>query len=354
MTFRANLGTKLGNAVFGEEQAMMATEAVLRISRRIEGSGKRLSNNCHPGKWIQIPLVTDDRENVHSGNWEVSTNLLRIRLRCGCGIYTASVWPELPSTQLDLSQTYRWPWHYLPIKSLLTQWIAIGPDLRKCTVPPENSLRESKLLYGLSADCATFCQMFAAHRPCVPSVCTKEPRTVAAGQGENWACSSISSCSSLLSWRPLKTLAMEWVPSAVSTLEEGGRSPEVHSSGGKLISGSKSVQTVLLTKSSRCLSDTQPSACPTARTTGDYLYLFTHWVLKKTTLKNTFSQGDQPFPSGSCAHSLPALCPRAGSRANAWNCCCESLLTIFPTCSNFVLLVADYCSAYHRLNVFWR
>lgn len=49
-TFRANLGTKLGNAVFGEEQAMMTTEAVLRISRWIGGSGKRLSNNCHPGK----------------------------------------------------------------------------------------------------------------------------------------------------------------------------------------------------------------------------------------------------------------------------------------------------------------
>lgn len=156
------------------------------------------------------------------------------------------------------------------------------------------------------AYCATFCQMFAAHRPCVPSVCTKEPRTVAAGQGENWACSSISSCSSLLSWRPLKTLAMEWVPSAVSTLEAGGRSPEVHSSVGKLISGSKSVQTVLLTKSRRCLSDAQPSACPTARTTGD-LSFYT-LSAEKDNIREYFLTGRSalglcPFP--------PVLAPTA-------------------------------------------
>lgn len=35
VTFRANLGTKLGNAVFGEEQAVMTTEAVLWIPESV-------------------------------------------------------------------------------------------------------------------------------------------------------------------------------------------------------------------------------------------------------------------------------------------------------------------------------
>lgn len=216
-----------------------------------------------------------------------------------------------------------WPSEKAPARGT-----AIGPDLRKCTVPPENSPREGKLLYGLFAYCATFCQMFAAHRPCVPSVCTKEPRTVAAGQGENWACSSISSCSSLLSWRPLKTFAMlrAW-SGCPQQLALSKREADLQRC--TQASASSSLAANLFKRYSwqnldgACLMPSHPHVLLLEQLG---TYLFTHWVLKKTTLENTFSQGDQHWVSALSLRFLPPQPPSSLSESREQGQCMELLL----------------------------
>lgn len=55
-------------------------------------------------------------------------------------------------------------------------------------------------------------------------------------------------------------------------------------------------------------------------------YLFTHWVLKKTTLKNTFSQGDQHWVSALFLWFLPPQPPSSLSEGREQGQCMELLL----------------------------
>lgn len=241
---------------------------------------------------------------------------------------------NFPAHSWGLSQTYRWPWHCLPIKSLLTQWkspctwnSSLVQTSGSVQFPQRTHPERANCSMGC-AYCATFCQMFAAHRPCVPSVCTKEPRTVAAGQGENWACSSISSCSSLLSWRPLKTFAMlrAW-SGCPQQLALSKREADLQR--WSQASASSSLAANLFKRYSwqnldgACL---MPSHLHVLLLEQLGTYLFTHWVLKKTTLKNTFSQGDQHWVSALSLRFLPPQPPSSLSEGREQGQCMELLL----------------------------